>query len=186
MKKFLKVAASLAACALFAVTTISAAGGIDTNEKKVLDSLRAGVVVDGKVVSLDEAYISQAETYFMKDGIEMSDEQATVVLAQIEAGKKVIVDNKISDLATVKKVYQDQLLDIAQVAAKAMGVTMAVDYSSKTVTVFDAKGSVIFKATKVIKNTGDDFTSTLALSGAIAILLAGAGIVAAKKGLLAK
>ena len=122
----------------------------------------------------------------MQDGVDMSADQKNVVVAQIEAAKKVIVDNNITDLKTINKKYQDQIIDIAQVAAKTMGLTLSADYSSKTIKVLDKDGKVIFTAEKAIKNTGDNFTSTLALSGAIAILLAGAGMVAAKKGLLSK
>lgn len=186
MKKLLKVVASIAACAAFTVTTTQAAGGIDANEQKVLDTLKAGVVVNGKTVNLDASYITSAENYFMTDGVEMSDAQATNVMTQIEAAKKVIVDNKITDLATMPKNFQDQIIGYADAAAKEMGLTLVADYSSKTITIKDKDGKVLMTAAKVIKNTGDDFTSTLALSGAIAILLAGAGIVAAKKGLLAK
>lgn len=186
MRKFMKAAASLAACAAFTVTSAQAAGGIDANEQKVLDTLKAGVVVDGKTVTLDASYLTSAENYFMSDGVEMSDAQVTSVMTQIEAAKKVITENKITDLATMPKKFQDQIIGYADAAAKEMGLTLVTDYSSKTITIKNKDGKVLMTAAKVIKNTGDDYTSTLAISGAIALLLAGAGIEAAKKGLLAK
>lgn len=186
MKKFLCLVASFALCATFAVTTTYAASSVNADEQKILDVLTAGVTVDGKTVNLEAGDINAARNYFTTDGVDVTAAQATTVLAQIDAAKKVIVDNKITNLSTMDKKFQDQIIGYAQVAAKELGLTIVADYTSKTIVVKDAKGSVIFSKEKAVKNTGDNFTSTLALSGAIALLLAGAGIVAVRKGLFAR
>lgn len=164
----------------------AAASGINAEEQKVLDILKAGVSVNGKTVSLDASYINSAENYFNTDGVEVTADQASVVLTQIEAAKQVIIDNNITDLKTINKKFQDQIIGYAQSAAKELGLTLSADYSSKTIVVKDSNGKTLFTASKVIKNTGDDFTMTLAVSGAIALLIACAGVVAAKKGLFSR
>lgn len=164
----------------------AAASGINPEEQKILDVLNAGVTVGGKVVSIDAAYINSAENYFNADGVEITASQSSVVLTQIGAAKQVIIDNNITDLKTIDKKFQDQIIGYAQAAASELGLTLSADYSSKTIVVKDASGKVLFTASKVIKNTGDDFTTTLAISGAIALLIACAGVVAAKKGLFSR
>lgn len=185
MKKALSFVACLVLCAAFTVQA-NAASGINAEEQKVLNILKAGVSVNGKTVSLDASYINTAENYMNSDGIDITAEQASVVINQVDAAKKVIIDNNITDLKTMPKKFQDQIIGYAQSAAKELGLTLVADYSSKTIVVKDASGKVLFTASKVIKNTGDDYTMTLAISGAIALLIACAGIVAAKKGLFVK
>ncbi|MGX8833536.1 LPXTG cell wall anchor domain-containing protein [Amedibacillus sp. YH-ame6] len=186
MKKITNLIMSILVCATCALSPINATAGVDENEQAVLDILKSGINVNGKIVTIDSTYISQAESYFMRDDVSMNENQKSTIITQIESAKKIIIDNNVTNLATINKKYQDQIIDIAQTAASVMGVRISVDYPSKIITVIDKNGQVIFTAEKAIKNTGDDYTSILALSGAFAILLAGAGIVALKKGLLSK
>lgn len=186
MKKFLSLITCLALSAGFLVTPAQAASGINAEEQKILDTLNAGVMVNGKKVTLDTGYVNSAQNYFMTDGVDVTSAQAAVVLAQLENAKKVMVDNGITDLYNMRRDLQDQIIGYAQVAAKELGLTLVVDYAAKTITVKDAKGNILVTVSKVIKNTGDDFTSTLAISSTIALLLAGAGVVAFKKGLFAR
>lgn len=186
MKKALRLIACLMMCVACMSVTVGAASGINPSEQKILDVLRAGVTVEGKVVSLDVSYINSAENYMNSDGVDITASQADVVVSQVSAAKQVIIDNKITDLKTIDKKFQDQIIGYAQSAASELGLVLVVDYSSKTIIVKDSSGKVIFTASKVIKNTGDDYTRTLALSGAIALLIAGAGVIAVRKGLFSK
>lgn len=173
-------------CTSYMMVNVSAASGINTEEQSILDVLKTSVDVNGKSVTLDVSYVNSAENYMNSDGVNLTNQQASVVIAQIEAAKQVIVDNKITDLKTINKKYQDQIIAYAQIAANELGLIIVVDYSSKTIIIKDISGNVLFTVSKVIKNTGDDYTTTLAISGAIALLLASAGIIATKKGLFAK
>ena len=180
----------LITCLLLSVSCMSvkilAASGINAEEQKILNVLKTSVTIDGKVVSLDASYINSAENYMNSDGVDLTASQADVVITQIEAAKQVIIDNKITDLKTMNKKFQDQILGYAQIAANELGLILVADYSSKSIVIKDSSGNIIFTASKVIKNTGDDYTRTLAISGAIALLLAGAGIIATRKGLFTK
>lgn len=185
MKKILSLATCLAICVAFTLS-VNAASGINAEEQKILNILKAGVNVNGKMVMLDASYMNAAENYFNSDGVSITGEQASVVVNQIEAAKKVIVDNGITDLKTMNKKFQDQIISYAQVAASELGLTLVADYSSKTIVIKDASGKEIFSISKVIKNTGDDYTQALAIAGAFVLLIASAGVIAAKKGLFVK
>lgn len=175
---------SLAMCGMFIVGA-HAADGINANEQAILDNLKSSVTVEGKTVTVPSDYIVAAEKYFATEGVDLTAEDASVVNTQIEAAKQIIIDEKVTDLTTIKKSAQDKILSHAQVAAKQLGVTLEVDYSSKTIIVKDKNGNELLKVEKTIKNTGDDYTSVLVLSGLLAMVLAGAGIVASKKGYFA-
>lgn len=78
MKKFLSLITVLA---LVAVTAVSAsAAGINAEEKKVLDTIKAGVTVNGKTVNVPDNYLVQAENYL--NTIDMTAEQANLSMAQ--------------------------------------------------------------------------------------------------------
>ena len=177
----------LITCLVLSVSCMSvkvmAASGINAEEQKVLDVLKTSVTVNGVSVSLDASYINSAENYMNGDGVNLTASQANIVIAQIEAAKQVILENNITDLKTMNKKFQDQILGYAKTAAEELGLILVADYSSKTMIIKDENGNIIFTLSKVIKNTGDDYTKALAMSGAIALLLVGAGILAAKKGL---
>lgn len=184
MKKILSLVTTLALCAAFTIT--ASAAGLNANEQKILDELKAGVNVDGKMVNLDAGYINQAETYLASADVDITDAQAGTVISQVQAAKAVVVENKITNLNTMPKKFQDQIIGNIQTAATTLGLTVSVNSASKEIVIKDKTGKIIASASKAVKNTGDNFTSTLALSGAIALLLAGAGIVAARKGLFVK
>lgn len=201
MKKVLNLIACLALCAAFTLP-IAAASGINAEEQKILNTLTAGVNVNGKMVMLDASYMNAAENYLNSDGVSITADQASVVVNQIEAAKKVLVDNNITDLTKVSKKLQDQIIAYSKTAAEELGLTLVADYTSKKIIIKDASGKVIFTVSKVkqdsngnttfvvdgdiIKNTGDDYTQTFVITGTIALLIASAGIIAARKGLFVK
>ncbi|MEG1475664.1 MAG: LPXTG cell wall anchor domain-containing protein [Longicatena sp.] len=184
MKKILSLITSLSLCV--ALTLTVSAAGLNANEQKILNELKAGVNVDGKMVNLGAGYINQAETYLTSGDVDITDAQAETVISQVQAAKAIVVENKITNLNTMPKKFQDQIIGNIQTAAAVLGLTVSVNYADKEIVIKDKTGKIIASASKAVKNTGDNFTSTLALSGAIALLLAGAGIVAARKGLFVK
>lgn len=174
---------SLAMCGMFAVSA-HAADGITADEQAILDNLKAGVVVDGTVVNVPAEYINQAETYLKTNDV--TAEQATTIIVEIDNVKAVVKENKITDIKEIKGAVAKDILAHAEKAASTVGVTLTVS-ADNTIVVKDKTGKVLFTAEKgVIKATGDDYSSMFAMTGAIALLLAGAGVVASKKGYFAK
>lgn len=185
MKKFLCFVTSLAMCGMFAVSA-HAAEGITADEQKILDAITAGVVVDGVTVTVPEGYVNQATDFLKKNDV--TADQTTAILGEIESVKTVMKENKITDVKNIKGAVANDILAHAQAAAKTVGVTLKVG-TDGTLTALDANGKEIFTLNKdgsPIKPTGDDYSSMFAMTGAIALLLAGAGVVASKKGYFAK
>lgn len=185
MKKILCFVTSLAMCGMFVVGA-QATNGINENEKSIMDNLKSSVTVEGKTVNVPSEYVVAAEKYFATDGIDLTADDASVVNEQINNAKAVIVENKITDLKTMNKASQDKILGYAKIAANKLGVTLEIDYSAKTIIVKDKNGKVLLIVEKTVKNTGDDYTSVLLISGFLAMVLAGAGVMASKKGYFAK
>lgn len=173
---------SLAMCGMFAVSA-HAADGITADEQKVLDNLKSGVVVEGTTVNVPAEYINQAESYMKTNDV--TTEQVAAINSEIDSVKQVMKDNKIKSIADIKGSVASDVFAHAQKAAGVVGVTLKVN-ADKTVTVSDKDGKVIFTADKgVIKNTGDDYSMMFVMTGAFALILVGAGVVASKKGYFA-
>lgn len=183
MKKFLCFMTSLAMCGMFALNT-HAAEGITADEQKVLDALNAGVVVEGTTVNVPAEYINQAETFLKTNDV--AADQVSSILSEIENVKSVMVENKITSISDIKGNIATEIFAHAQKAAEVVGVTLKLN-TDNTVSVYDKEGKLIFTADKgVIKDTGDNYTIMYVMTGAIALILAGAGVVAGKKGYFAK
>lgn len=183
MKKLLCFMTSLAMCGMFMVGA-HAAEGITADEQKILDALNAGVVVDGTTVNVPAEYINQAESYLKTNDV--AADQVTVILSEIDSVKAVVKENNIKSIADIKGSVASDIFAHAQKAASTVGVTLKLN-ADNTVTVIDKDGKVLFTADKgVIKDTGDNYTMMFVMTGAIALILAGAGVAASKKGYFAK
>lgn len=183
MKKFLCLVSSLAMCAMFAVSA-NAAEGITADEQKIIDNLKSGVVVEGTTVNVPDTYLNAVEKELAV--MDVTAEEATAITAEIEAVKTLMKDNKITSIAEIKGDVASSIFAHAQKAAAVKGYTLKIN-TSGTVDVINAEGKTVFTADKgAIKDTGDDYTSMFAMTGAFALILAGAGVVASKKGYFAK
>lgn len=169
MKKFLSLITVLA---LVAVTAVSAsAAGINAEEKKVLDTIKAGVTVNGKTVNVPDNYLVQAENYL--NTIDMTAEQANQVIAAVDEAKEFIKTNNITDLNALTGAQKQSILSMAQKAADVVGLKITItDSTGKTVATFDA----------AIKVTGGQADFTNAAVIAIAVLgVLGMAAFAARK-----
>lgn len=184
MKKIFCLIASLLLCATI-VTNVMAAE-FTPEAKAIYEELKNGVMVDGKMVNLPAADLNAAENYLKRNDVVITVAEKDQIIVQIKEAKKLIVDNKVTDIMTIDKKIQDQIIVKAQIAGKVLGLTVSPDFSAKKISITDKSGNQIYITEKVIKNTGDDYTITLAISASIALILAAAGIIAVKKGLIVK
>ena len=67
VKKLFAIATVL--CMTFAMGICAYAAEITTDEQKLIDVLKTGVVVEGKTVKIPGKYINQAESYLMKKDV---------------------------------------------------------------------------------------------------------------------
>ncbi|MEG0315210.1 MAG: hypothetical protein RR646_08140 [Erysipelotrichaceae bacterium] len=184
MKKVFCLFASLLICATIGVSVKAAE--LSPEAKAIYEELKSGVMVDGKMVNLPAAELNAAENYLKTENLGITVADKDKIVLQIKAAKQLIVDNKVTDIMTIDKKIQDQIIVIAQDAGNVLGLTISPNYADKKISVTDKSGKLIFQTEKAIKNTGDDYTITLVISATIALILAGAGIIAVKNGLIVK
>lgn len=173
---------SVALCGIFALH-VNAANGITTDEQQIVDALKAGVKVGDKTVSVPIECINQTETFLVANDVEAS--VVTGILADIEGIKTVIMENNITDLKEIKGAVATEIFAKAQATARKVGITLQLN-ADNTIDVLDKDGKIIFTTgmDRAIKDTGDDFTLMFMVTGAIALILGGTGIIASKKGYL--
>ena len=157
MKK--RICSLLVACFLVISTTSSlwAIGNLNDNEKEVLAALKSTVEVDGSTVGLQDADINTAENYMMQDGFDLTSEQKTIIINNIEATKSYLAANHIKDFNSITRQQAYDILD-----------------------------KLIYTTTQVIKRTGYDMTQTVVIASGLVIILLGAGYYAKRKQLFCK
>lgn len=194
MKKVVKVLSSalLAAAVVATATFAVSAAGINAAEQKILDELNTTVTLNGVEKSIPASYINQAENYF--NTVEITDEQATQVIAGIEDAKAYL---ESSGVAHIKDLSSDQLNTFTSkvnAALSPVGLTLQYTSSTGAVSIVDASGNVVFSTTvsaitpssggstvtpdNPIKTTGADFNipGVVAVAGVGVLLVSAAGV----------
>lgn len=121
------------------------------NTDAILDSLRAGITVNGQTVPIPASYVNQAENYFASHHI--TDDQAQYILEQVEAAKAAVRESGVTNLKKLDKSTKNRILAAAQAAADEANLKLSVG-SNKNVKIVDSSGNVTFTGENVIKTTG--------------------------------
>lgn len=179
--------------------SVSAAGGLNDNEKAVLDKLKNSKVVgaNGWSFSIPTEYINTVENYF--NNIDMTASQKDTILAKIDEGMDIVktqadgqnFNGTTYDLKLMDTASKRQVLQLGQEACAAVSATLTYDASANKVIIKDAQNTVIFTNTPVVKTTGQDFPITAAavFGSVFVVVICGAVVlfaVSKKKGLLVK
>lgn len=191
MKKITKVLSSaLLATAVAVTATVGAsAAGINAAEQKILDELHTTVSLNGVAKSIPASYINQAENYF--NTVDITDEQATQVVAGIEDSKAYIESTGVAHIKDLSSDQIDTLVGKVNAALAPVNLTLTYSkpsgaYSSYTTSagtysIIDANGNVVFNTTgndNPIKTTGADFNvpGVVAVAGVGVLLVSAAGV----------
>ena len=59
------------------------ASGINSNEQEIINRVRAGFKVDGRYYTVDTKYINQGINYLNKDGVDITEEQKSMIFAKM-------------------------------------------------------------------------------------------------------
>ena len=200
MKKVLKVlSASMlsALVAVSAVATVSAAAGINDAEQQVLDSLNAGIELEsGEVLEVPPGRINEAENYFAQDDVDLDQEQAGSIVAQIDAAKDYIIETGITSWSELDDSMRSELISFAQSAADDAGleVSISADGNVSTATGGNNDGNTtkpdnsgvnansggVNVNGNPIQTTGFDVPSVAAVAGVGILMVSAAGIYLAK------
>ena len=208
MKKLFTAAACAAMTLGVFAAPINAASGVNKAEQEILDYRAKGVTIKGETLayaSTSEEYKTMEE-YFNLDGVDLTDNDVKAIKDSAKNVQAFL--EKHWDDAITPELLQE-MIDLAQPAMTTFGFKMAYDAVNDTLTITDANGEVIYKEAGLIygteeekkedpakpaptikdktkpenelEKTGEDFTSTYAIFGSLAVILAGAGIVASRK-----
>lgn len=187
MKKITKVLSSaLLATAVAVTATVGAsAAGINAAEQKILDELHTTVSLNGVAKSIPASYINQAENYF--NTVDITDEQATQVVAGIEDSKAYIESTGVAHMKDLSSDQIDTLVGKVNAALSPVSLTLQYTKSTGAVSIVDASGNVVFSTTAAaisggssnpIKTTGADFNvpGVVAVAGVGVLLVSAAGV----------
>lgn len=210
MKKLLASAACAAMAFAAVAAPVQAASGVNKAEQEILDYMEKGVNIQGNAIAYgkNSDEYKTAQEYFDLDGVDLSESDAKVIK---DAAKNTQAFLEANWDAEVTPEMVQKLIDVMQPALNTMGMKISYDAVNDKLTVTDAAGNILTEESgfiygtpadntdkkkepakgetvkEKVKNpgglekTGEDFSSTYAIFGSLAVILAGAGIVATKK-----
>ena len=170
------------ACAvgLCAAVTVSAASGLNDNERQLLDQVKAEVEASVFKGKISEDMFNQAENYLNRDDVDVTAEQTQQLTAKIEEAKAILEQENVTSIDDFKGAVKEQVLTAAQDAAAVLSLTLNYETVNQVITVTDQSGAVVFKAEDVIKRTGPDMGGVVAAGGVLTVILAGCAAAVVK------
>ncbi len=177
-KKFIAVSTASALTVAMAVTAF-AAGSINASEQKILDELAAKGV--------PASQIEKVKAEFVKDGVEVTESEATTAISKIDEAKEIVEKNGITTVEELKANTEvlNQVTALANEAAKAVKYTGTITVEAK------GNGTIAVAATNkdtkagttssTIKTTGVDFSTTAAVVAGLGLSVAGVAVASRKK-----
>jgi hypothetical protein len=107
--------------------------------------------VNGKTIEIPANYVNQAENYFASHQI--TDAQASYILAQINAAKGAIQAAGVTNLSHIDATTKKMIISAAQSAANEVDLKLSVG-ADKNVKITDSNGAITFSGGNTIKTTG--------------------------------
>ena len=187
MKKF-KVFAAVLALAFSmagAVSASAASQGITEEEQQLLDKFKAGIEVNGEMVTPPASYINQAENELMRTDV--TSEEIAILNERMDEIYAIIQEEQLTTPAEARQSGRlNEMVEIGQEAAAVVDYTLSFNASTRVVTVKNEAGEVIFETKNVVNQTGFDFTATFVTIGILGASLVAGIVVAGRKGLFAR
>ena len=187
MKKF-KVFAAVLALAFSmagAVSASAASQGITEEEQQLLDKFKAGIEVNGEMVTPPASYINQAENELMRTDV--TSEEIAILNERMDEIYAIIQEEQLTTPAEARQSGRlNEMVEIGQEAAAVVDYTLSFNASTRVVTVKNEAGEVIFETKNVVNQTGFDFTVTFVTIGILGASLVAGIAVAGRKGLFAR
>ena len=144
--KLISIALLSAAVAVSASLSVSAAG-INNAEQRILDELRTTVDMEGNMKTLPVQYINQAENYM--NTIEISDADADTIISKIEDTKVFLTNTQAVKYDALTDAQVDEFIVRCNDIVGVINLKLLYDKSTRTVTVVDIDGNVVFTASNV-------------------------------------
>jgi len=160
------------------------AGGINSNEARILSVARGTFEYDGEMYVAKQEYVNMLIAKLSEDGINFTAEQADVAISNVyaniqtgvESGYIVKVDSpednldreqkdEITEIAPEEKEQQDEEQNMVPDKIEVN------ENDNGTLTVEDGKGNVVLEFEGVLKNTGFSMEKTIIILTVIGVIL---------------
>lgn len=169
IKKLLVCA--LATIMLMSMSITAFGAELTTDEQSIITALtNAGVPA---------TYVTKAQNYLA--AVDVTAAQATAINTQITAAKATA--GSATTLAALTTEQKNAIVADAAAAGKVIGVTVTFNATANTFSAVDAAGTDILASpsTGVIKVTGANMNTTIAIVAVLAMALVACGVVVGKK-----
>ena len=159
--------------------TAFAATSLSADEQNIINTLTtAGVPTQ---------YVTQARNYLAGNATDVTAAQATAINAQITAAKTIA--GSATSLTTLTVDQQNAISADLVAAGKEIGVVVTFDAAANSIKAVDVSGATVLSASldtattpaTVIKATGVNMNTTIAIIAVLAMALVACGVVVSKK-----
>ncbi len=173
------------------------AGGINSNEARVIDVAKGGFEYDGDTYIAKQGYVNQLVGYLSGDDVNLTAEEAdkaingmySNVKTAIESGYIAIIDSEDDDLDRDYEVKitetspEEDVVNENDNTEEEAGPGSVISNEDGTVEIYSSDGEKIAEFDGVMKNTGFSIHSAI-LSSIVALVILIAVIVVALKQIL--
>ncbi|MBQ3132681.1 MAG: hypothetical protein IJC17_00200 [Clostridia bacterium] len=165
-----------------------AASDINADEQRILDLLEEiATGHHGADMELHAVDVNQAKAFFMKNEIDIPEEDADAIIAEVEKAFDLVVKSglKEEDLGKLDAEDKEELLAIANEAGSYVNVTVSYDaaeHETHFVYTDDETGetTVVGTTSNIIKVTGADYTMLFVVLSAAVLAVAALAVVVKK------
>lgn len=183
MKKMSGLLLSGALALVVSTNAVSAASDINASENRLLDYLNNySYQIGTQKYTVDNDLLSKAKNYLIRDEVNLTEEQVNQVIALADKGfnilvkKGIVIGNKLSD--------EDANLMVNEVVkpiCDILKLSLSYDAANDIITIKNANGDIVYTDDDIIKDTGNNASSSYALMSFLLLAAAGFGYTAYKK-----
>lgn len=161
--------------------TASAASGINDDEQRLIDAYKNA---SANGFTFNDSTMNQIEIYFMRDGVDITAEQADGVISYLNEAVSYFGSTGATSLQALSTEQKQHLFQIIKDGAAVVGLTVSYDAANKLFCVYTADGELVYSDAAVIKTTGADYTPAVVTFAVVLMLACAAVVTAKKKGLM--
>lgn len=197
----MKISKIIISCVIVLIVLFSmampafAASGINPHEKRILDKVKEGLLINGSVYYPLGPYTQDAINFFNRADVNSTKKEADNAIAYLDDAFSLRNNKECTDilgkqskfdLNALPYKYKKQILDAGIGACASVGLTLTYNKATGNVVIHDKSGKLLFDFRPIIiKQTGSvDMTSTVIGLGTLTILIAACVIFSVKFKLL--
>ncbi len=161
--------------AIIVITIIASIASMSTyalgvNSQRVMDKIKSSETINGTTYRIPENYVAQAENYFNSRTTDITAQQATEIIAKIDAAIADFKKSPTTDISKMSSTVKQSILKNGQEAVAVVDMKLNVE-GGKKVVITDSQGVLVFKQDAVVKTTGSDAMPAIIATSIFGVLL---------------